>query len=252
MPPGRPTPADPARPAPLVRRLPSQRRPSWVDPVGTDPLLRAIPGHVSWLDVPTLTFLVLRGRGSTRDSDTFARAVHTLLALDRACRMLLGHRAGGADDGPWTTPPEARWWVEGDDPHAFRTTPSGAWCWEVMVRQPDALTSADLRPAARLLRDVTPWRLHHVRVERHAEGECAQTLHVGPYGAAGPALRLLRTSLAEIGAARRGPLHEVYLDDPRHVPAGCVRTLLRQPLTTADDVRHRGAPPPGLSPRREG
>lgn len=48
-------------------------------------------------------------------------------------------------------------------------------------------------------------------VEGWLEGESAQTLHIGPYGAEYPTISRLRAVIADAGFRPRGCHHEIYL-----------------------------------------
>ncbi len=72
-----------------------------------------------------------------------------------------------------------------------------------------------------------------MRLERLAEGRCAQVLHVGPYEAEGPAIARLHAWIAAQGLRRHGRHHEIYLDDPRTTAPERLRTLLRHPVRPA-------------------
>ena len=82
-----------------------------------------------------------------------------------------------------------------------------------------------------------------VRLERFAEGLCAQVLHHGPYSAEGPTVLRLHRFIAEHGYALTGKHHEIYLGDPRRTAPEKLRTIVRQPVaSTAAADRSRSAP----------
>jgi hypothetical protein len=62
------------------------------------------------------------------------------------------------------------------------------------------------------------------------EGRCVQALHVGSYDDEQATLGRMH-ALAEVHGMRfRGAHHEIYLSDPRKVPAEKLRTILRLPI----------------------
>jgi hypothetical protein len=55
-------------------------------------------------------------------------------------------------------------------------------------------------------------------------------LHVGPYDAEHDSIRRMHALADEQGQRVRGKHHEIYLSDPRRVPAQRLKTILRQPI----------------------
>ena len=67
------------------------------------------------------------------------------------------------------------------------------------------------------------------------EGDCLQTLHIGPYTDEAPVLsRLHEEVMPAAGLTFAGPHHEIYLSDPRRVPPEKLKTILRQPVRPID------------------
>ncbi|WP_275187180.1 GyrI-like domain-containing protein [Bradyrhizobium sp. CSA112] len=70
---------------------------------------------------------------------------------------------------------------------------------------------------------------------RLGEGRCLQTLHVGSYDDEGPTLARLHNEIMPAkGVTFAGPHHEIYLSDARKTPPEKLRTLLRQPIKSAE------------------
>ena len=63
------------------------------------------------------------------------------------------------------------------------------------------------------------------------EGLCVQMLHVGPYDREHETIDQMREFAEANRLAIAGPHHEIYLSDPRRVPAERLKTILRQPVT---------------------
>lgn len=63
-----------------------------------------------------------------------------------------------------------------------------------------------------------------------AEGRALQVLHVGPYNEVGGVYRRLIAEAAARGLSCAGPGHEIYLNDPRRVPPGEIKTIVRMPV----------------------
>jgi hypothetical protein len=75
--------------------------------------------------------------------------------------------------------------------------------------------------------------VNQVRLESFIEGRAGQILHVGPYSAEAPTIKILHAFLAEQGYhfdGTRQKHHEIYLGDPRRVAPERLRTIIRQPV----------------------
>jgi len=57
-----------------------------------------------------------------------------------------------------------------------------------------------------------------------------QLLHVGPYDAEHDSIRRMTAFARERGRRLQGKHHEIYLSDPRRVPAPRLKTILRHPV----------------------
>ena len=83
---------------------------------------------------------------------------------------------------------------------------------------------------ATLLKRKKPAEVKEVKLEAMDEGDCVQMLHVGPYDKEHETIALMRSFAEGSGLRLIGPHHEIYLSDPRRVPAERLRTILRQPV----------------------
>jgi hypothetical protein len=194
------------------------------------------PGRWDRLTLPAISCLLIDGTGDP-NGPGFAAATRALYPLAYALKFRA--RAAGRD---FAVPPsEALWWA--DDPAAFTRNDRDDWRWRLLLRMPDHLRAADLdavRPtvleklAKKKPGAADPARIAAVRLEPMTEGDCLQTLHVGPYSAEAPVLADLHDRLMpELGLTFAGPHHEVYLSDPRRTAPEKLRTILRQPVRPA-------------------
>jgi hypothetical protein len=188
-------------------------------------------GRWDSLCVPRLQFLMIDGQGDP-NGPAYAAALSVLYPVAYALKFAAKSR--GAD---FVVPPlEALWWAE--DPSAFVRGNRAAWRWTAMLRMPrpvspDDLTAAHNAARKKLARQpgADPARLADLRLEQMEEGDCLQTLHLGPYTAEAPVLAELHDRLMpERGLTFNGPHHEIYLSDPRKVAPDRLKTLLRQPV----------------------
>jgi len=124
---------------------------------------------------------------------------------------------------------EGLWWVPGAAASAF-TMPKRSWRWKLLIRVPASVRADDVIAARAALR-AKGRPATGVRLETIAEGPSVQVLHVGPYGDEPRALARMDAYAKGRRLRYRGRHHEIYLSDPRRVPASRLRTILRHPVT---------------------
>jgi len=105
------------------------------------------------------------------------------------------------------------------------------WKWKLMIRTPDFIGEKEKAAAvATLLKRNKSPEFKEVRLETIEEGDCVQMLHVGPYDQEHETIEVMRRFAEGKGLSLAGPHHEIYLSDPRRVPAERLKTILRQPV----------------------
>ena len=184
----------------------------------------------AFLDVPELPYLMIDGAGDPNTAPAYAEAVQALYSVAYTIRFALKRRAVPVD-AP-VMPLEGLWWTP--DMATFTTEDKSQWLWTLMIAVPDLVTPEvveDARTAAARRYPRAP--LDGVRLERFAEGRCAQVLHVGPYSAEGPTVAALHAFITANGCALTGRHHEIYLGDPRRSAPEKLRTIVRQPVASA-------------------
>jgi len=189
--------------------------------------LYSAAGTPAFVDVPELSFLMIDGHGDPNTAPAYADAVQALYSVGYTIRFALKRRAEPVD-AP-VMPLEGLWWTP--DMATFSTDDKSAWDWTMMIAVPDLVTAADVQDArASAARKHPGGSIDAVRLERFAEGRCAQVLHVGPYRDEGPTIAGLHAFIAQHGHALTGKHHEIYLGDPRRSAPEKLRTIVRQPV----------------------
>ncbi|WP_328530802.1 GyrI-like domain-containing protein [Nocardioides sp. NBC_00368] len=187
-------------------------------------------GEFRVLEVPPLPYLMVDGHGDPNTAQEYADALAALYPV--AYKLKFACKKDGRD---YVVPPlEALWWAE--DMDAFtRARDKSQWDWTAMIMTPDWVTEQMFEEAcATVAAKDRPASLDRVRRETLREGTCVQTLHIGPYDAEGPVLEEMHERfIPERGLRMTGKHHEIYLGDPRRVEPAKLRTILRQPVTTA-------------------
>jgi hypothetical protein len=186
----------------------------------------------AFVDVPELPMLMIDGHGDPNTAPAYADAVQALYSVAYTIRFALKRRPDGVD-AP-VMPLEGLWWTP--DMATFSTDDKSQWNWTMMIAVPEQVTAAVVEDARAAAARKRPLALFDgVRLERVAEGRCAQILHVGPYSAEGPTVAALHAFIADNGCTLTGRHHEIYLGDPRRAAPERLRTIVRQPVGAARD-----------------
>jgi len=178
--------------------------------------------------VPRLGYLMADGHGDPNTAHEYRDVVMALYTLSYGVRALAKQELNrthtvGPLEGLWSA----------TDLEVFRTRQKSAWEWTMMIVQPDWITEPLVARARERVSSAKPdlRALDRVRFEGFTEGDCVQTLYVGPYDQEGPTIaRLHEYAVEELGLELRDRHHEIYLSDPRRTDPSRLRTILRQPV----------------------
>jgi hypothetical protein len=201
----------------------------------TSDLRRSLPDLYSagptptLLEVPDLPFLRIDGAGDPNTSAEYAEALRGLYATAYGVRFAL-KKGPAAVDAP-VLPLEGLWWVP--DMALFDVADKSAWLWTLQIPQAEAVTPDLVAEAAAAAARKGTAGADRVRLERFAEGRCAQVMHRGPYADEGPTVAALHAFIADQGYLLTGKHHEIYLGDPRRTAPERLRTIIRQPVAPA-------------------
>lgn len=195
------------------------------------------PGRFELVDVPEQPFLAIDGRiepgSSPGTSEEFAATTGALYGLAYTVKFSLKKRVEAPVDYP-VMPLEGLWWVEDG---TFDLAQPGNWHYTLMILLPDLVGADDVAAALAALRakrgDLAEFA--GLRLERFAEGRCAQVMHVGPYATEPDTMAALPDFLAPEGLTdlvgpRGGKHHEIYLSDPGRTAPDKLKTILRHPV----------------------
>lgn len=180
------------------------------------------------LEVPELQYLMIDGHGDPNSSAEYQAALEALYPV--AFKLKFASKKELGRD--YVVPPlEGLWWAA-DMASFTEARDKSQWEWTMMIMVPEWIGEGMVADTIALVGEQNaPARLAEVRLERLAEGECVQTLHVGSYDDEGPVLqRLHEEFIPENGMQMRGRHHEIYLSDARRVVPERLRTVLRQPV----------------------
>jgi hypothetical protein len=125
---------------------------------------------------------------------------------------------------------EGLWWGSRETGD-FSQEPPETWNWQLLIRVPDFIRDRDLKAAVQQLQAKGKGDgAANVKLATIKEGKCVQMLHVGPYSEEGRTISRMWEYARGQRLSFRGRHHEIYLSDPRRVPAARLRTILRHPV----------------------
>jgi hypothetical protein len=178
------------------------------------------------VDVPTMQFVKVDGKGDPNAAPAYKLAIEWLYAVSYAMKFA-AKTAKGKD---YVVPPlEGLWWA--DDPADFVARRKERWCWTMMIMVPEFIDRPLFEAAVEKAKKKLGTPPASLRLEILNEGRALQILHVGSYDDEGPTLAKLHDEeMPARGLAFAGPHHEIYLSDPRRTEPAKLRTILRQPV----------------------
>lgn len=186
------------------------------------------------VEVPEMRFIMVDGSGNPNTSEDYKTALELLYGLSYTIKM--SKLSGSVPEGyfDYVVPPlEGLWWLS--DNVAVDFSQKDKFCWTSMIRQPDFVTPQVIEAAKEALKKKKPaLELSAVRLERWAEGICAQVMHVGSYDDEPATIERLERFIAESGYrtdlsdTRRH--HEIYLNDPNKTAPDKLKTVIRLPI----------------------
>ncbi|MCF6278100.1 MAG: GyrI-like domain-containing protein [Anaerolineales bacterium] len=189
--------------------------------------------QIDIVEVPKLNFVMINGQieaGKNPDtSESFQDALNMLYGVSSTLKFM--SKLNRQDPIDYlVTALEAIWQKEEDDANFARKE---GWQGTLMMMQPKHITKKMFSNAVSSLRrrqgEIPAINL--MRFESFKEGTCMQILHVGSYGLQSMTVERMRDFAEKKGYQISGPLHEIYLSDPRHAKAEKLRTIVRFPVT---------------------
>ncbi|MDR0569857.1 MAG: GyrI-like domain-containing protein [Clostridiales Family XIII bacterium] len=188
----------------------------------------------SIIDVPTMRFIAIDGKGDPNIGAEYAAAVETLYGLSYAIKM--GNKAVLEYV---VCPLEGLWEAEGGfEGGGAAIADKSKFVWTMMIRQPDFVAAEVFDEAKLTLSKKKPsLDVSKARLMTVTEGLCVQAMHIGTYDDELATVAALDNFAIENGYAldmadsRRH--HEIYLSDPRKVAPEKLRTIIRHPVRRA-------------------
>jgi hypothetical protein len=177
-------------------------------------------------DLDAYYYLTCEGIGDPNKAP-FLKAIEQLYAVAYQIKFLCKK-----EDMDFVVPKmEGFWWIAGgpEVQHLFPQTPPDQWHWKIVIRMPDYVEADHYYRAVHQVENKKPELLKNnpVKYELINEGRAVQILHIGSYDEEKPTIDKLLNFARENGLEISGHHHEIYLSDPRKVPAEKLKTILR-------------------------
>ena len=181
---------------------------------------------VSQVDVPTMNYLMVDGKGDPNNSKEFSDAVAALFAVSYTVKFKIKKGEMALDYG--VMPLEGLWWA--DDMSKFSIHDKSNWKWTLMIMQPDFVTREMIEASvSEVTKKKNPAAISKIRFESFSEGRCAQILHIGPFSEERPNIEKIHEFI-NTKSKLIGKHHEIYLSDIRKADPKNWKTVLRQPM----------------------
>lgn len=188
------------------------------------------------IEVPEMTFIMVKGKGDPNTSDSYKEAMEILYGLSFTIKMskMSGKEPEGYFD--YVVPPlEGLWWTEEEVFNGYNVGDKDKFCWISMIRQPEFVTEDVFLWAKEILHRKKPeLNFTSTRLQSYKEGLCCQVLHMGPYDDEPGTIEKMQLFIEEAGynedldSGRHH--HEIYLGDPRRTKPENLRTVIRHPI----------------------
>ncbi len=196
-----------------------------IDLFKTNPREYAMPKKPVLVEISPANYLTISGAGKPGGPE-FQACIGALYGA--AFTMKMTRKFAGEQDYA-VCKLEGQWWAGQDN--EFSRVPPEQWRWKLMIRTPDFVKHEELdRAMAVLLKKGKGEEIKRVQLERLEEGPCVQMLHVGPYDKESETITVMKAFAEKQHYAFHGVHHEIYLSDPRRVPAERLKTILREPV----------------------
>lgn len=184
--------------------------------------------------VPKANYIAVRGCGNPNDEGgEYQKAIGILYAVAYTLKMSYktDYKIEGFFD--YVVPPlEGFWWQDGKDGIGYGN--KSEFCWISVIRLPDFITKKDFDWAvetAERKKKIDCSKAEFLSID---EGLCVQIMHLGSFDNEPETVAVMDSFIAENGYQNDFSdtriHHEIYLSDPRKVPAEKWKTVIRHPI----------------------
>jgi len=190
----------------------------------------------SIVEVPTMPFILVNGKGNPNTSAFYQAAVEVLYGISYSIKMSKKGNTLPVGYFDYVVPPlEGLWWFEDNYFDGTVIGRKDEFSWVMMIRQPEFVTPEVFEIAKASLSKKKPGIDTSIaRLEDFTEGLCAQVMHIGSYDDEPSTVAVLEEFIAAQGyktvMSGMRQHHEIYLGDPRKTAPEKLKTLIRHPI----------------------
>lgn len=192
------------------------------------------PKTPSIIDVPTMNYIAVRGKGNPNEADgEYKAAIGLLYGIAFTIKMSYKgeHKIEGYFE--YVVPPlEGFWWQDGVS--GIDYSHKETYQWISIIRLPDFVTKADFDWAVAEATQKKKTDFSKVEFLTYHEGLCVQCMHIGPYDDEPVTVEAMHTYATahgyEIDITDTRYHHEIYLSDARRVAPEKLKTVIRHPV----------------------
>lgn len=166
--------------------------------------------EIKIVNVPTIDFLMVNGKGNPNISEEFTDAIQSLYSLAYTIKFTFKKES---EIDYSVMPLEGLFWS--DDMRKFSPDNKKIWKWTVMIMQPKFITKKLFNDCPGEVKKRKNFQsLSKIRFEKYSEGLSAQIMYIGPYSNEGPTIIRVHDFVRGKGYELKGKHHEIYLGDP--------------------------------------
>ncbi len=188
----------------------------------------------SIVDVPTMNYIAVRGKGDPNAEDGEYKAAIGLL-YGIAFTIKMSYKGEYKIDGyfDYVVPPlEGFWWQNGVDGIDYAHKENFEWI--SLIRLPDFVTIKDFEWAIAEATKKKKTDFSKVEFLTYNEGLCVQCMHVGYYDDEPATVAFMHEYMKdngyELDITNTRYHHEIYLSDARKVVPEKLKTVIRHPI----------------------
>ncbi len=189
----------------------------------------------SIIEVPTMNYLAVRGKGNPNDEDgEYKQSIELLYGIAYTIKMSKkgDYRIDGYFD--YVVPTLEGFWWQDNSADGIDYSRKDDFNFISVIRLPDFVKKTDFDWAITEATKKKKRDFSRVEFLMHDEGLCVQCMHLGSYDDELATIKLMHEYMAEEGYELdiQNPRyhHEIYLSDPRKCSADKLKTVIRHPI----------------------
>lgn len=185
------------------------------------------------INVPSITYVVVEGKGNPNTSEEYKRAISILYAISFTIKMRKNKPEGYFD---YVVPPlEGLWWGEDDFFDGMNIVDKDKFHWLSMIRLPEFVNKEYFEEVKEDVQLKKPeLNIKQAQYFQYKEGLCVQIMHKGSYDDEPMSILKMNQFLKENNyrndISKKRFHHEIYLSDPRRTKVENLKTVIRHPI----------------------